>query len=132
MIKSHQKHHAYLKPTLRTTTGLQTMTPFSKEVIHLIQKIPQGRVATYGQLAFLAGNPQGARGVVWILHSASESHQLPWQRVINSKGKISFSPYSKKNELQKNLLRKEGVEVSEEGFIDLEQYGWNTDTLHLE
>ena len=108
----------------KQTPNARAMSPFSKKVIRLIQKIPRGQVATYGQIAFLAGNPRGARGVSWILHSATRSHTLPWQRVINAKGNISFPPDTKKYQLQKSLLRKEGIMVSEEGFIDLKQYGW--------
>lgn len=108
----------------KQTPGSRTMTPFSKEVLRLIQKIPRGQVATYGQIAFLAGNPRGARGVSWILHSATQAHTLPWHRVINAKGNISFPPYTKKYQLQISLLRKEGIMVSEEGLIDLKQYGW--------
>lgn len=100
------------------------MTHFSKNVIRFIKEIPMGKVATYGQIATLVGNPRGARGVSWILHSSSTSHQLPWQRIINSKGKISFPFGTKKYHDQKNRLRKEGVNVSEDGCIDLKKYGW--------
>jgi methylated-DNA-protein-cysteine methyltransferase-like protein len=58
---------------------MDEMTPFSKMVIRLIKKIPRGNVASYGQIAALAGNPRGSRGVSWILHSCSRSHKLPWQ-----------------------------------------------------
>ena len=104
--------------------SLATMTHFSKKVIQLIQKIPVGKVATYGQIAMLAGSPRGARGVSWILHSSSHLHKLPWQRVINSKGRISFAFGTKKYHEQKNKLHKEGVEISEEGLVDLKKYAW--------
>lgn len=100
------------------------MTLFSKTVINLIKEIPRGNVATYGQIAALAGNPRGSRGVSWILHSSTKSHKLPWQRVINSKGKISFPWGTSTHHNQKNLLRKEGVEVSDNGTINLKKYGW--------
>lgn len=89
------------------------MTPFSKVVISLIKEIPRGNVATYGQIAALAGNPRGSRGVSWILHSSAKSQKLPWQRVINSKGKISFFWETSTHHNQKNLLSNEGIEVSE-------------------
>jgi methylated-DNA-protein-cysteine methyltransferase-like protein len=100
------------------------MTPFSQSVIRLIKAIPKGKVATYGQIAALADNPRGSRGVSWILNSSSKAHGLPWQRVMNSKGKISFPWGTKEHVKQKALLMKEGVEVSHTGVIDLKKYGW--------
>jgi len=100
------------------------MTPFSKAVLTLIKEIPKGKVATYGQIAALAGNPRGSRGVSWILHSSTKPQKLPWHRVINSKGKISFPWGTPAHHNQKNLLRKEGIEVSENGTINLKKYGW--------
>lgn len=97
---------------------------FSKKVGDFIQKIPKGKVATYGQIAKLAGKPQGARGVVWILTSSWKSHQLPWHRVIGSKGTISFPKGSANYREQKDLLIKEGVEVLSAGEIDMDRFQW--------
>lgn len=99
-------------------------TEFSKKVISFIKKIPKGKVATYAQIAKLAGKPQGVRGVVWILHSSSYTEDLPWHRVINSKGKISFPPMSAQELKQKSLLEREGVEFSEAGIVDLKVFQW--------
>jgi len=63
---------------------------FTLDVIHIIKSIPKGKVMTYGQIAFIAGNPFGARQVARILHSMSQKEQLPWHRVINAQGKISL------------------------------------------
>lgn len=109
---------------LQRSLRLAKMTLFSKTVIRLIKEIPRGNVATYGQIAVLAGNPRGSRGVSWILHSSTKSHHLPWYRVINSKGKISFPWGTKAHSHQKDLLQKEGVMVSESGTIDLKKYSW--------
>lgn len=98
-------------------------TEFSVSVIKLIRAIPKGKVATYGQIAALAGKPQGSRGVSWILNSSAKAHNLPWHRVLGSKGEISIpkgSPYHAK---QKILLQKEGVKF-ENGKIDLKVFGW--------
>jgi methylated-DNA-protein-cysteine methyltransferase related protein len=92
-------------------------------VLRLIRSIPYGKVATYGQIAKLAGKPQGSRGVAWLLHSCSKSHKLPWQRVINSKGKISFPEFTTSYTLQKQLLKEEGV-VVESGRVDLKEFQW--------
>jgi methylated-DNA-protein-cysteine methyltransferase-like protein len=100
------------------------MSAFSKRVLKLIKKVPRGKVATYGQIARLAGKPQGSRGVGWILHSCAKSHKLPWQRIINSQGKISFPRDTFEFAHQKRLLEKEDVEVSDGGLVSLETFGW--------
>lgn len=103
---------------------MQATTEFSKKVLSFIKKIPRGKVATYGQIAALAGKPQGSRGVAWLLHSCSASHALPWQRVLNSKGKISFPPGSAEFKKQKKLLESEGVEFSDSNQIDMKRFQW--------
>jgi len=66
------------------------ISEFTKQVMEQIKAIPFGNVATYKQIAELAGKPQASRGVSWILHSCSTAYKLPWHRVLNSQGKISF------------------------------------------
>ena len=99
-------------------------TEFTKKVIATIKKIPKGKVATYAQIAKLAGKPQGVRGVVWILHSSSANNDLPWFRVINAKGKISFPEMSEQQLRQKALLVKEGVKFGEGDVVDLKVFQW--------
>lgn len=89
----------------------------------MIAAIPRGKVATYGQIARLAGKPRGARQVSWILHSQSGKYRLPWQRVIGGKGRISL-PLSNGFFEQQRLLRREGVEVDDRGRIDLNIFRW--------
>ena len=98
-------------------------SPFTKDVIRLIRAIPEGRVATYGQIAALAGKPGAARGVVWILNSSSKKYGLPWQRVVAAKGRIAFPARSDQAWRQTRALEAEGVAV-ESGKIDLEVFGW--------
>jgi methylated-DNA-protein-cysteine methyltransferase-like protein len=100
------------------------ISEFTKKVLQLIRAIPKGRVATYKQIAELAGKPQGSRGVAWILHSSSVKYELPWHRVINSQGKISFDPRSTNYREQKKRLAREGVIVESDGQLDLEKYRW--------
>jgi methylated-DNA-protein-cysteine methyltransferase-like protein len=99
-------------------------TEFSQKVIAVIKKIPRGKVATYAQIARLAGKPTAVRGVVWILHSSSTTQGLPWHRVINSKGRISFPEMSEGWAKQKTLLEREGVELSDGGRINLDTHQW--------
>ena len=98
-------------------------TPFTEEVIAILKKIPKGKVATYGQIATLAGSPRAARQVVRILHSSSKKHKLPWHRVVNSQGKISLLP-NQGYEIQKALLIKEKVKFSLTDHIDLNKFQW--------
>jgi len=99
---------------------------FTAEVIRLIKSIPKGKLATYGQIAYLTGLYPSVRRVVWILHSCSEKEGLPWHRVVNSKGTISLKP-GKGYEKQKAMLQKEGVIFDEKDRIDLDSYLWEPD-----
>ena len=100
---------------------------FYQKVYQLTKKIPKGKVASYGQIAGMISTPRAARIVGWALHVADNKIDLPWQRVINSKGIISTTCLDHPKELQANLLKAEGVEVKMvEGnyFINLEKYLW--------
>jgi methylated-DNA-protein-cysteine methyltransferase-like protein len=104
--------------------SIDERTEFTKKVIKLIKAIPEGKVATYGLIAKLAGKPQGSRGVGWILHSSSHGHELPWQRVIKSGGTLSFPEMTEPYFRQKRLLELEGVTFTN-GKIDLKKYLWD-------
>lgn len=97
---------------------------FKDRVIDIVQKIPCGKVTTYGTVATLAGMPRGARLVGGILHYNSEETNLPWQRVVNRKGYISTKCLEHPKQLQKVLLEQEGIEVSDDFIVNLEKYGW--------
>ena len=99
---------------------------FTAEAIRLIKSIPKGKVATYGQIAYLTGLYPSVRRVVWILHSCSEKEGLPWHRVVNSKGTISLKP-GKGYEKQKAMLEKEGIVFDGRDRIDLDRYRWEPD-----
>ena len=94
------------------------MNSFTERVIRIIQEIPTGHVMTYGQVATAAGNRRGARQVVRILHSMSAKHRLPWHRIINAKGEISFTTGD-----QRELLEAEGIQFNN-GKVDLTVYRW--------
>lgn len=95
---------------------------FTQRVIEAIRAIPRGRVATYGQIAVLAGSPKGARQVSWVLNSCSRSENLPWHRVVNSQGTISLQGDGKLE--QRCLLETEGIRFDQEGRIDLGKFLW--------
>jgi len=75
------------------------------------------------QIAAEAGNHRAARQVVRVLHASSDKEQLPWHRIISSRGMISLPP-GKGFEEQRRLLRREGVAVDRRGRIDLFKYQW--------
>ena len=89
---------------------------FTELVIEVMKNIPKGKVAAYGQIATLAGNPRGSRRVSWVLNSHSEREGLPWHRVINSKGMISLT--GEGYDIQRSLLEAEGVVFKDNGKID--------------
>ena len=92
-------------------------------VYRVVRRIPPGKVATYGQVARLLGMPRGARTVGWALRALPEGSGVPWQRVVNAKGTISFTPGGYAASVQQALLEEEGI-VFEQGRIDLRAYGW--------
>ncbi len=91
----------------------------------IVNRIPPGNVATYGQIATLAGMPGHARQVGYALHNLPHGSEIPWQRVINRKGRISLRAYPSAEHLQRALLEAEGVVFDEEGGIALEKYRWH-------
>ena len=96
---------------------------FTQKALFVIRNIPEGMVLTYARAAALAGKPNGARQISRLLHSMSKKYDLPWHRIVNSKGKISLKP-SQGYELQKALLESEGVQFLKQDTIDLKFYLW--------
>jgi methylated-DNA-protein-cysteine methyltransferase related protein len=89
----------------------------------VVKRIPRGRVATYGQIAKVAGLPGHARQVGYALHALSSATAVPWQRVINAAGAISLRKTSG-GISQRLLLEKEGVEFDAGGRVSLARFGW--------
>ena len=89
----------------------------------IVRQIPEGKVATYGEVASESGFPGQARLVGYALHSLPPHTEVPWQRVINSQGRISFPRGSSAHRRQRRLLTGEGV-IFQGDTIDLERFGW--------
>ena len=89
-------------------------------------KIPLGKVATYGQIADLSGLYGKARLVGYALFRVNTDEDcIPWHRVVNAKGEISYSSLRRGGDyLQKHLLETEGIKFNDAGKIDLKQYQW--------
>ncbi len=90
-----------------------------------MKKIPRGKVATYGQIAALCGNPRSARVVGWALHSNPSPIEIPCHRVVNAKGSLCKGFAFGGQDAQKALLESEGVSVRDDFTVDLSQYLWN-------
>jgi methylated-DNA-protein-cysteine methyltransferase related protein len=95
-----------------------------EQIYNIVRRIPPGRVATYGQIARQAGMPREARTVGWALHSLPEGSDVPWQRVINAQGRVSFRPGSEGAAFQQALLEEEGIVFDRDGRVNLKVYGW--------
>lgn len=96
---------------------------FHEKILSLVQRVPKGRVASYGQIALYAGAPRAAREVGWILSAADMA--LPWWRIVNSKGYISIRGNSTADkDLQRKLLQAEDVLVDDDYRLEIEKYRW--------
>jgi methylated-DNA-protein-cysteine methyltransferase-like protein len=91
-------------------------------IIEAVRAIPPGKVSCYRDIARAAGLPNGARQVVRVLHSMTEKYGLPWHRVIRADGAIALDR-CRGGDLQAEMLRSEGVRVSENGRVDMSRYG---------
>ena len=91
----------------------------------VVRRIPRGRVATYGQVAALAGLPGQARLVGYVLYAAATDGALPWHRVINAQGRISARGEGPgASVLQRLRLEQEGIPFDARGRVSLERWGW--------
>lgn len=96
----------------------------------IIRDIPPGRVASYGQVAEIAGIPRGARQVGYTLRQLPEGHDVPWHRVVQSAGTLAFGAGSPQHAEQRKRLLAEGVAVLG-GRIDMRRYRWRPDLDEL-
>ncbi len=97
---------------------------FFERVYALVRCIPPGRVASYGQIARLLGQPHAARTVGWALGGLPAGHDLPWHRVVNAAGRVSL-PDPQGAAEQRRRLEAEGVLFDPAGRIDLNRFGWH-------
>jgi methylated-DNA-protein-cysteine methyltransferase related protein len=105
-------------------SGEQSVSAYHT-IYAVVRQIPSGKVATYGQVAALAGMAGQARLVGYALYRVTDNLEVPWHRVINAKGEISESPFRHGDDhLQRALLEQEGIQFSPEGKISLKIYQW--------
>ncbi len=99
------------------------MTTFEK-IYEVVLKIPKGNVATYGQVARIAGNPRWARVVGYALHVNPAFGVIPCHRVVNRDGRVASGFAFGGEGVQRGMLEDEGIVFDSDGSIDLDKYGW--------
>jgi methylated-DNA-protein-cysteine methyltransferase-like protein len=90
----------------------------------VVRRIPRGRVATYGQVAELAGLPGHARQVGYALNALPDGTTVPWHRVLNARGEVSLRSEPGAELSQRMLLEREGVRFDARGRVPLKRVGW--------
>jgi len=95
-----------------------------QRIYAVVKRIPHGRVATYGQVAELAGLAGHARQVGYALHALPEENRVPWQRVVNARGQVSTRAEPLMENVQRSMLEAEGVEFGLADRLDLGRYRW--------
>jgi len=98
---------------------------FRDSVLRIVALVPAGSVVSYGQVAMMAGYPRAARQVGWVLHGLPQGSKIPWQRVINTNGYIPSRGREIEAMKQIALLRGEGIDVDDDGKLDIERYRWD-------
>ena len=96
-----------------------------QSIYEVVCRIPSGCVATYGQVASLAGLPGHARLVGYALHNLPDDSDVPWHRVVNAGGGISLDREYGAGALQRSLLESERIRFDSHGKIDLSTFGWD-------
>lgn len=100
------------------------MTGAYRRIYQVVRRIPRGRVATYGDVARLAGLPGHARQVGYALHALPSGNGVPWHRVVNARGAISLRRRPGADVTQRLLLEREGVRFDQRGRLDLKRLRW--------
>jgi methylated-DNA-protein-cysteine methyltransferase-like protein len=95
-----------------------------RRIYEVVRRIPQGRVATYGQVAQLAGLGGHARQVGYALHAMATERPVPWHRVVNARGEVSRRAEPGEDSIQRQLLEREGVAFNDANRLELARYRW--------
>ncbi len=98
---------------------------FNQKVYEIVCQIPKGKVASYGQIACLAGFPRAARAVGYALHVNPKPGIIPCHRVVNKDGRVAPAFAFGGPDEQARLLKAEGVLVSKKGYVDMRRYLWH-------
>lgn len=115
---------------MRGATGASESERRIERIRAVVRDIPAGSVASYGQVAEIAGVPRGARQVGYALRTLPARSDVPWQRVVTASGRLAFPPSSASFRRQQRRLRQEGVPVLG-GRVNLRAYRWSPDLDEL-
>jgi methylated-DNA-protein-cysteine methyltransferase-like protein len=116
----------------RRKNGAGRVSGFFSEVYRIVAEIPEGKVATYGQIAAMLGHPRGARTVGWAMRQAPSGANLPCHRVVNKKGEMSPDWVFGGAEVQRAELEAEGVNFRADGRVDMAASLWCPERTYLE
>lgn len=100
------------------------MDNFYKEVYKIVSQIPEGKVATYGQIARVLGKSRGARAVGWAMKATPEQLNIPCHRVVNRLGEMSPGYVFSSSDIQRGILKAEGITFKDDGCIDMKKHLW--------
>jgi methylated-DNA-protein-cysteine methyltransferase-like protein len=109
---------------LRSALGVKQGRSSHELIYAAVRRIPMGHVATYGQIARLAGLPHQPRLVGYALHALPSSTAVPWHRVVNARGMVSVRSDGTASLSQRLLLEREGIVFDARGRLSLERFGW--------
>jgi methylated-DNA-protein-cysteine methyltransferase-like protein len=112
-----------MKASPANRTDAQPLGSYAR-IYAIVRRIPRGRVASYGQVARMAGLPGRARQVGYAMYALPNGSKVPWHRVINARGTVSRRRVPGAELTQRMLLEKEGVRFGAGGRIPLERFGW--------
>ena len=101
------------------------MSDFQETVRRIVRGCPRGKVVSYGGVAAMAGKPRAARAVGTLMSALPDDSDIPWWRVINSRGEVSMRGIGHGPAIQRKLLEREGVRFDRSGRVDWEKYGWS-------
>ncbi|MBA3767528.1 MAG: MGMT family protein [Acidobacteria bacterium] len=123
MDKSTKDRNRPSVNSLEAEPGVDETDGYRARVFEIVQRIPEGRVMTYGQIAEMLGEGYTARTVGFVMHAADEE-ATPWQRVINSQGACSTGRVILPPDKQQRMLEAEGIVFDKRGRCDLGRYRW--------
>ena len=101
------------------------MSDFAAGVYRIVKRCPRGKIVSYGGVAAMLGQPRAARAVGKALNALPDGSNVPWWRVVNSRGEVSIRGVQHGEILQRTLLEREGVKFERNGRISWKQYGWD-------
>ena len=126
MIRPHEEQQGASAD--RVERDAMTGAGLHERILEVVARVPRGRVATYGQVARMAGLPRQARLVGYAMHALPSETKIPWHRVVNAHGMVSTT--GEHAVRQQRLLQREGVRFDERGRIDLDRFQWKPRTRH--